>query len=101
MLQIAIDSRLVPGPVCQLVEGNVVEMVGALERAECRQRDEVVARHVVGFTMALANVSTCAAQKLVGETIARVGIARAYWLASSDAVGKSVALINVEDSVLA
>src|SRR5262245_40441142 len=101
MLQIAVEAGLVPGPVRQLVECDVVEMVGALERAEGRQRDEVLARHIVGFAMALTNVGTRAAQKLVGETIARVGITHAYWLASSDAVGKSVALINIEDSVLA
>src|SRR6516164_9699661 len=46
------------GIMAKFVERYIVEMISALERLERRDRDKIAARHVVRFTVALANVST-------------------------------------------
>jgi hypothetical protein len=96
-LQIAIKARLVPGPVRQLMERHVVEVIGALERCECGHRNEVVARHVTCFAVPLPNVGARTSQEVVGNHVPRVGIAHAHRLAGSDAIGQVVALFDVEN----
>ena len=46
------------GIMRQLVKHRPIKMISALERLERRDRDKIAARHVVRFTVALANVST-------------------------------------------
>jgi len=38
------------------VERNVVEVIRAVEPGECRHRDKISARHIVGLAVALADV---------------------------------------------
>ena len=56
MLQIAVEARLVPGPMGQFVKGRVIEVIGAFERLECRHGDEVMARHILRFAMPLPDI---------------------------------------------
>ena len=56
VLQIPIETRLMARPMRQLVERNVVEVIRAVEPGECRHRDKISARHIVGLAVALADV---------------------------------------------
>ena len=53
-------------PMCQFVERHVVEVIRALEPRECRHRDKIAARHITGFTVALADVRAGRVQEGVG-----------------------------------
>src|SRR6185437_1903132 len=97
VLQIAIEARLVSGPMGQLEKQCPIKMVSALERAECGHGDEVAARDVVSFSKVLTYVRTCRAQELVGQGVARVGIANAHRLTRR--FGKTLALVDVEHGV--
>ena len=88
-------------PMRQFVKCHVVEVIRALEPGECRHRDKISARHIVGLTVALADVGASFAQECVGKLIARVGIANAHWFSADDAVGKVLALVDIENRVLA
>jgi hypothetical protein len=54
--QISIETRLLARPIRKFVERHVVEVIGALEPRECRHRDKISARNIVGFTVTLADV---------------------------------------------
>ena len=69
------------------------------QRLECRHRNEVVAWDVVSLAMPLANICASRLQELIRKPVPSVGIAHAHWLAGSDAVGQTVALIDVEDGL--
>jgi hypothetical protein len=88
--------------VAEFVERHVVEVIGSLEAGECRHRDKIPARHIIGVTVALADV--CASrrvQECVGKLIARVRIANTHRLACADAIGKVLALVDIENRILA
>jgi len=101
VLQIPIETRLMARPMRQLVERHIVEVIRALEPGECRHRDKISARHIVGFAVALADVGASFAQECVGKLIARVGIADAHWFPTDDAVGEVLALVDIENRILA
>ena len=65
-------------PVRQFVKYHIVEMICALECFKGWHRNEIVARDKVGFPVALANVSASGAQEIVGKSVTRVRIAKAW-----------------------
>jgi len=87
-------------PVCQLMEGDIVELVRAFEPLECRHGDEVAARHIESFAMSFACVRSRRAQELVGQVVACIWIANARRLTCGDAFGQAFALVDVEHGVL-
>src|SRR5438874_1711254 len=76
-------------------------MLTGPERLKRRHGDKVVARHIVRFAMPLPNVGTSRTQELVSKHVPRVGITHTHRLPGSDAIGQTVALIDVENSVFA
>src|ERR1700704_3769184 len=83
------------------MECRVVEVIRTLERLKGRHRNKVLAWNKVRFPMAFPNVGARSTQEFVGKSIAGIGIAHPHWLAGSDAVWQTLALVDVENGVLA
>jgi hypothetical protein len=100
MLEIAVKPRMMPCPMRELVERDIVKVVGALESLECWQRNEVMAWRLVCLAIALPNFGAGRLQELIGQRIALIGISDAHRPAGSYGIGQPVTLIDIEDRVL-
>jgi hypothetical protein len=86
--------------VAEFVERHVVEVIGSLEPGERGHRDKIPAWDIVGFALALADVRASRVQECVSKFVARVGIANAHRPSCVDAIGKVLALVDIENRIL-
>src|ERR1700730_8301197 len=83
------------------MEGRSVEMRGALKVLEPRQADEVITRPIIRFAGTFPDVGTATGQELINGSVPFVPTTRLRIAERDDARGRVLALVNVEDCILA
>src|ERR1700730_2568107 len=83
------------------MEGRSVEMRGALKVLEPRQANEVIAGPIIRFAGTFPDIGAATPQELINRRVPFVPVARLRIGQRDDPWGQVLALINVENRILA